>query len=119
MKVLAGLLCSNLALQAYATASSKAYGYIFDPNFQLHRDTLSISPTTARLLLAKRLGLSQYHSLDSPGEEEIKILNKFGGNEDQALFLEDQRTSLERLLIFVENVETPEGNTQILLSFIL
>lgn len=110
MKVLLGLVYSNLvALQAYAAASSKAYGYTFDPKFQSYQDASLITPITVRLLLAQRLGISQYHSLNGPSEDTLEILNKFGGDEGQILLPGDQRTNSEKLLIFVENVEHPEG----------
>ena len=109
MKAFAGFVCACSTLQVYAVASSKAYGYTFDPDLLPYQDVPSISPLTARLLLAQRLGLSQYHDLGNPSEDVIKILNDFGATRDQTPFLGDQRKVSERLLIFVENVEHPEG----------
>lgn len=116
MKVLFGIFSIIPAFQAYA-ASPTAFGFTFDPNLESYQDAPSLSPVAARLLFARRLGLSQYHDLDHPDEEAIRHLNDFGGNRDQELLSGGQRTSTESLLIFVENVEHPRGIFQCLFKF--
>lgn len=115
MKALFRIFCISSAFQVYA-ASPTAFGYTFDPNLESYQDAPSLSPVAARLLLARRLGLSQYHDLDQPDEEIIRYLNDFGGNRDQELLSRGQRMSIESLLIFVENVEHPRGTSQYLLE---
>lgn len=112
MKVLAGLVCANSVLQAYAI-SPKAYGYIFDSKYQPTRNIPSISPVTARLLFAQRLGLSQFHSLDDADEGVLKVLNEYGLAQDPALLDDAYGANSQKLLIFVENVEHPEGFSRI------
>lgn len=108
MLVFIGLICTGLVLQINAFSPE---AYIFtSPNGKSYssatRETPSISSITARLLLAQRLGLSQYHSLDGVDEAAIELLNGLEGSREQ-IFL-DEEESREKLLAFIENVEHPD-----------
>ena len=111
MKVLAGLAWASTALGIYA-ASEEAFVYIQDNALapqSLKAET--ISPSTARLLFAQRLGLSQYHDLGDADEATLQILNAYGGQQ-QSIFgdIEESRhQSTDRLLFIIEGVEFPEG----------
>lgn len=109
MLVLTGLIYTGLLFQINAF-SPQAYGFT-SPNGKFSpsstKETPSISSITARLLLAQRLGLSQYHSLNGADEAEIKLLNGFEGSREQ-MFL-DEETSSGKVLAFIENVEHPDG----------
>lgn len=109
MLVFTGLLCTGLVLRINAFSPE---AYIFtSPNGKSHssatRETPSISSITARLLLAQRLRLSQYHSLDGVDEAAIELLNGLEGSREQ-IFL-DEEDSTEKVLAFIENVEHPDG----------
>lgn len=109
MLVLTGLICTGLVLQTNAF-SPEAYVFM-SPNGKFYssstRETPSISSITARLLLAQRLGLSQYHSLDGADEATIELLNDFEGSRQQ-IFLDEEK-STERVLAVIENVEHLDG----------
>ncbi len=108
MKVLAGLLCVGTSIQAYA-ASSDALLYTSDSKTLPNSKSPSISSSTARLLLAQRLGLSQYHELNDVDEHILEILNTHGGSQ-QPLFPQDgEDVAVDKILIVVEVVEEPEG----------
>lgn len=109
MLVFAGLMCIGLVLQINAL-SPEAYAFISPIGETYSSSTLetpSISSITARLLLAHRLGLSQYHSLDGADEATIEVLNGFEGSREQ-IFLDEEK-STEKVLAFIENVEHPDG----------
>lgn len=110
MKVLAGLLWASAALEACAV-SAQALLYISDRDPVPSRESPpSISPITARLVLAQRLGLSQYHSLDDVDESTLEALNAFGG-EQRRLFKDDEQPTLEEKFLFIiEGVTRPEGS---------
>ncbi len=114
MKVLGCLLWASTALEA-CTVSAQALLYtsesISSPSKQ---GPPSISPITARLLLAQRLGLSQYHSLEDADGRTLEILNTFGGVRQRMFEHEDQRMGGDnsedgKFLLVIEGVSDPEG----------
>ncbi len=113
MVLLAGLICSGLILQVDAI-SPKAYIYTSSNGEYTSSSTEArpISPITTKLLLAQRLGLSQYYSLEGADEATIEILNGFTSPQEQ-LFLDGIETKRRerKLLAIVENVEQFEGES--------
>lgn len=105
MKALAGLLWAGAALEVY-TVVGEAFVYTSESwSRQAQIEPPSISPYTARLLLAQRLGLSQYHSLEDADESTLDILNTYGG-EQQKIFAHDGMSQgAEKLLFVVEGVD--------------
>ena len=110
MLVLSGIVYASVLLQAHAVAPE---AFIYTSKNQestlSHRKAISISPITARLLLAQRLGLSQYHSLEDADDVTIELLNAFGDAQEQIFHDHDQGRRPDKLLTFIENVEHPEG----------
>ncbi|KAB8611426.1 hypothetical protein FH972_025931 [Carpinus fangiana] len=103
MKLQAGSLLAPLLLAAPA-AARLAHVYIADPN-PSSASVPSFSASTARLIFARRLGLSQFHSLtqeDAHGEA-IPALNVYGGVSD-GLF-GSKSAAPSRSLVFVEGYE--------------
>lgn len=111
MKLTTGLFYTSAILHQTCAFSPKAYVYTFDGSSK-HQPTSkspSVFPTTARLLFAQRLGLSQFHSLDHADENTIGIINKLGGIHEEIFIDGDERKADQKVLVFVENVERPEG----------
>ena len=105
MKALAGLLWASAALEAY-TVTGKALLYTSESwSCKAPVEPPSISPQTARLLLAQRLGLSRYHSLQDADERTLEILNTFGGEQQQIFAPEETLQGAEKLLLIVEGVD--------------
>lgn len=72
----------------------------------------TIAPSTARLLVAQRLGLSQYHDLGDADEDTLDILNSFRG-EELPIFDDDATTRpsiIDKALYVVEGVEDVQGD---------
>ena len=108
MRLSARLIWIGVALES-CTVSGQALLYISDAiSSPTKNDPPSISPITARLLLAQRLGLSQYHSLEDADESAIDILNIYGGREEE-VFRDEDGANPEKLLLLVEGVSNPEG----------
>ncbi|KAL8661606.1 MAG: hypothetical protein Q9202_005434 [Teloschistes flavicans] len=102
MRLFLGLLWAPTLL-AVRTVASGAQIYISDQ--PEGRTTKTLSPTTTRLLLARRLGLSRYHSLEGADESVLKILNNYGG-EQRAFFLADEPLQeRQRNLIVIDGFE--------------
>lgn len=112
MKLIIGLFSACAAYQIYA-ASPKALVYTSEGSSKHlpSSESPSVSPTTARLLFAQRLGLSHYHSLDGADEDTIELINQFGGKHGQLFIDRVERQPDQKVLVFVENVEHPEGTT--------
>lgn len=107
-----GLMLTGLVVQAH-TLSNSAYLYC-SPNGQYSApkgEVPSISTTTTRLLLAQRLGLSQYHSLEDASDASIQILNSFGGIQEPIFHDGSRGRRTERFLAIIENVDQLEGET--------
>ncbi|KAL9013360.1 MAG: hypothetical protein Q9173_001932 [Seirophora scorigena] len=73
----------------------------------------TLSPATTRLLLARRLGLSHFHSLEGADDTALSILNEFGGEPTPLLHehkggMLDQQTHL----VIVEGVQNAEDMIQ-------
>ena len=111
MRPLLGILLASIASLSYS-ASLEAPVYIFDPSGRPSRSDLSITPETARLIFAQRLGVTQYHSLKHEDEEILRILNKYGSREGKLFCDEDGSHDRHgKLLVVVESVEHPEGSS--------
>ncbi len=110
MRVHAGLIWANAALQTYA-ASHEASVYVFDKKIEPSNvQPPSVSPNTARLLLAQRLGLTQYHSLQEADDLAIEHLNALRGTQ-KPVFLDEGRDETPlKLLVIVEGWEDTKGS---------
>ncbi|KAK4691896.1 hypothetical protein P7C71_g5203, partial [Lecanoromycetidae sp. Uapishka_2] len=108
MKVLSKFLWASSALEIY-TVSAQALLYISDAvPLSSKAGPPSISPNTARLLFAQRLGLSQYHSLEDADESTLHILNTYGGKQQQVFGQGKEAQDLERVLVIVDGVSKPD-----------
>lgn len=108
----AGIIVTGLVLQARAL-SNRVYLYT-SSNGQYtapNGEAASISTVTARLLLAQRLGLSQYHSLEDASDAAIQLLNSFGGIQELIFLDESRERSRDKFVAIIEHVDQPEGET--------
>lgn len=108
MRLLAGILWVSTALEVCVSAQAILHTPDSVPRTS-NKQPLSISPNTARLLLAQRLGLSQYHSLGQANEDDLGILNTYGGIQQQLFGNDDLLRSANKLIIIVEGLSNPEG----------
>ena len=111
MRLLASLLWACLALKSHALPT-EALVYLSEGSHLPSEWSLpSISPVTARLLLAQRLGLSQYHSLGDADEGTLlNILNTFGLHQTGVFEEKDDASGTEKVLVIIEGLSNPEGN---------
>lgn len=104
MKLSSSFLLPLLASTASA-ASDPARAYIFEgqqwPNNLASPPALS--PNEARLVLAQRLGVSQFHDVGSVGNSAIKYINQFGG-QLKSLFQDARKDRAPELVMIVEGV---------------
>ncbi|KAM3086107.1 hypothetical protein ACMFMG_000247 [Clarireedia jacksonii] len=63
----------------------------------------ALSPIEARLVLAQRLGISQYHHIGSTKDSTIKYITKFGG-QIKSLFSDATTDQAAELVLIVEGV---------------
>ena len=103
MKALAGLLWAGAIFEAYTVVGEVLVYTSESGSRQTPAKPPSISPHTARLLFAQRLGLSQYHSLQDADDSTLDILNTYGG-EQQQIFARENGGG-EKLLLIIEGVD--------------
>lgn len=111
MKLTAGFLYAFALLHRLCAGFSSAYVYTFDGSLkhQPISEPPLVSPTAARLIFAQRLGLSQYHAIDRADENTIELINRFGGTHDLIFNDRNEGIANQKVLIFVENVQRPDG----------
>ncbi len=110
MRVLVSLLWASTALQAY-TVIAQAFLYTSEAvSLLLKAGPPSISLNTVRLLLAQRLGLSEYYSLENADESALEVLNTFNGEQRYIFDYEEAAWGAEKLLFIVDGVSNPKGD---------
>ncbi|KAI9774458.1 MAG: hypothetical protein M1835_006042 [Candelina submexicana] len=107
MRILLGFLASTILGRTQA-ASSTGFVYTYDrksphPN----RDPQKASLDTARLILAQRLGLSQYHSLGNIDDLTLQQIDAFGG-ERPRLLGDVEAIKPAQLLVMVDGAQNPK-----------
>ncbi len=112
MKFYSGLAFSQLFVSIIASAADPRFGhiYLYDPSSPRPDQTADrlVDPKTARLIFARRLGLSRYHTINDASAVEIRQINTFGGDHS-SLFGDDTKESRPRSLILVEGVNEAKG----------
>jgi hypothetical protein len=69
----------------------------------------SVSPETARLIIAQRLGLSRFHAIGLADAETIRHINTYGGRQQKLFGADDADRSKAHLLVWVEDAEQDEA----------
>jgi hypothetical protein len=100
-----------LAASPAIASASPAVGQVFLYDAEALRPTTSetINPATARLILAQRLGLSQFHSIAGADDEAIRQVDSYGGRNQQLFGWGSHEESRARVMIVVEGVQEPLG----------
>jgi hypothetical protein len=103
------LLCAASSIVTAASSAAKVFVYDSEAPSQASTSPETVDPATARLILAQRLGLGQYHTISNVNEESIRQINAFSPQQ-QALFRHERHTEpISRLLIVVEGLEESSG----------
>lgn len=80
MKFTTGVLASALGCCAHFAAAATGHVYTYDPTSASSRDVVRsrLDPATARLVLAHRAGVEDYHIETALREDEIEQINVLG-----------------------------------------
>lgn len=101
MKLTASTLVA--ALTGLAAAATTGNVYTYDPSTAASTtERRTLSPDTARLVLAQRAGVEEYHIDGALSEKEIDAINTYGSK--TPLFGQDERIRKAFILL--------EGDTQ-------
>ncbi|MCJ1435903.1 hypothetical protein MMC27_005279 [Xylographa pallens] len=106
MRVATALVSAALVSSVYG-GRSEASVYTFGPGSSTSI-TDNVTPSTARLLLAHRLGLSQFHILENGDDLTLSILNRFSDSQSSLFASSDEDERVHKLLVIVEGVEDPK-----------
>ena len=106
MKIATALVSAALVSSVYG-GRLEASVYTFGANSS-PSTTDNVTPSTARVLLAHRLGLSQFHSLEVEDDLTLAILNRFSDSQSSLFASGDKDEKVHRLLVIVEGVEDPK-----------
>ena len=116
-KMRAGVaLLSAFSAGIVQSAAQEAFVYTFgDPQTPPNNiaNLPVIAPETARLVLAQRLGVSQYHNLGTTGDITLDLVAQLGGAH-HVLFKDDKEDDeIRRVLVIVEGIESPESEFEL------
>lgn len=92
------------AIAATASAATDGSVYLLQRDHTPAAKPPTLSPSQARLVLAQRLGVSKYHSLDDASASTLSHINDFGGHH-QALFgdeVDDLRHVEHNVVVMVD-----------------
>lgn len=92
-----------------AAASGEVF-FVDSPASQPVAARETVSPKTARLIFARRLGLSDYYSVDSSADEELRHIDAFGGPQ-QELFAQWHGQTQSRVVVLVDGTSQSQGMT--------
>lgn len=103
---------------AAASAVANVYLYDHDGSSSLHTSrSETIDAETSRLIFAQRLGLSQFHTLKTTGDEALRRINDFGGRQRPLFAAEKPAKGPSKVMIVVEGVDEPMSTSNGSLSF--
>jgi hypothetical protein len=78
MKLTVSALLSGLCWTAELATATSANIYTYDPQSPARRQPRSLDPVAARLVLAQRAGVEDFHSADLDNEDVISAINDYG-----------------------------------------
>ncbi|KAF1975222.1 hypothetical protein BU23DRAFT_503790 [Bimuria novae-zelandiae CBS 107.79] len=109
MKLSWGFIASSLYCAAAAAQDGRVY--ILDPTPRSPpQASTTVDATTARLILAQRLGLSRFHAIEKTrSEESLKQINAFGGRQQKLFGEEDAGRTQAHALVWIEGVEDADA----------
>ncbi|KAF2435847.1 hypothetical protein EJ08DRAFT_645529 [Tothia fuscella] len=100
------LLCA--VSPAIAATSTPAQIFLYDGEATVRPTSPeTIDAATARLILAQRLELSQYHSISEVDDERIRQINTYGGQRQELFSSNTHDDGRSRVMIVVEGVQDP------------
>lgn len=104
MKLTSPLILPALCWSAQLAAASTAHVYTYDPRSQPRPETRSnaLEPILARLVLAQRAGVEDYHRSELGREDVIDAINAYGV---RTPLFEDKKSRHKRAVILVESGE--------------
>jgi hypothetical protein len=101
-------LSTSLLVPAFIGAASAGFNadvYIFQGEESLQTSKPpTLTPEQARLVLAQRIGSSQYHDLSTSSESTLAFINSFGGTQE-SLFEDAPTDKAAELVLIVEGVD--------------
>ena len=107
MKVSSTIVWASTAYTVSA-AANEAYVCTSDKTHPSSDSPRIISPGTARLAFAQRLGLSQYHDIGDAEDQVFEVLNELPGVRPQ-LFTDEEPEPFPRVLTIINDVQDPRG----------
>jgi hypothetical protein len=105
LSVASWLLAAGPAIVSASAAAGQVF--LYDAEAAPQRTSEPIDPATARLILAQRLDLSQFHSIADADDEAIRLVNAYGGQTQQLFGWGNQDESRSMVMIVVEGVQDP------------
>lgn len=115
MRLSTTLLIPALASLVYATTTEPAKVYVlsnlYDQPAAASSKSPTLSPEEARLVIAHRLGVSSYHSLENIHESTLEYINTFGSRKHK--LFSDVDDEEELLVVMMDGASEEMANTYV------
>ena len=110
MKLTAIPALTATALLSTAAVADARHAHVYTSSSPSAKWTESLSFSTFRSILAQRLGVSEYHTLDTTDADSLRALNAFQPSQ-KTLFADDvvDDPTTPELLIILEDVDNVDG----------
>ena len=107
MRLISSFLLPALCWRLASADDLTGHIYILNPDqAEEPRPSRTLSPIAARLVLAQRLGVEEFHSADLQDKEVVGAINDYGIR--TPIFSDQRKDGTERALLYVEG----ESNKQ-------
>jgi hypothetical protein len=113
MRLATRWLLLSILTGASATSLPASFFAFESPN-SLSDDPRTVNPEVSRLILAKRLGLSQFHRLKGLDDDTLRQVDHFGGGQQPLLRDAGDGRRESSMVIIVEGVENTSGELTVL-----
>jgi hypothetical protein len=112
------LLCAASSSVTAAPAAAKVFVYDSDVASQASPSPETVDAATARLILAQRLGLGQFHIVSGADDESIRQINTFSAQRQPLFGHERHAEPTSRVLIVVEGIEESSSKAVYICSYV-
>ncbi|EME43897.1 hypothetical protein DOTSEDRAFT_71638 [Dothistroma septosporum NZE10] len=113
MKINISTIIPALCCTAQLVAASSAHVYIHDPHSQPSTESRTLEPVAARLVLAQRAGVEDYHDADLLRQEVVKAINDYG----LRTHLFEADSTVKRAMFLLEGESDPAATSSLLRTY--
>jgi hypothetical protein len=107
MRLISSFLLPVLCWRLATADDSTGHIYVLNPDqSQERRPSGTLSPIAARLVLAQRLGVEEFHSADLQDKDVVGAINDYGIR--APIFSDQREDKMRRALLYIEGEDNKQ-----------